>query len=117
MEAWQVYMEEFRRRGERAAAQEVGRDQLLSEAMHQAYQAAADRLTKHGWDDDHTLVVMRGLNGAVQQWMARPGADWDALGEEMRRRELELRDGFGDAAHRARPVAGPSAPESSAAGP
>ena len=108
MEAWQIYMEEFRRRGARAAAQEVGRDQLLSEAMHQAYQATADRLTnQHGWEDDHTLVVMRGLNGAVQQWMARPGADWDALGEEMRRREMELRDGFSDGAHRTQTAPGP----------
>jgi hypothetical protein len=95
MEAWQVYMEEFRRRGERAAAQEVGRDQLLSEAAHGAYQAAADRMTRdHGWPDEHTLVVMRGLNGAVQKWMSAPGADWTALGEELRRRETELRDGF-----------------------
>lgn len=95
MDAWQIYMEEFRRRGERAAAQEVGRNQLLSEAAHEAYQAAADRLTsQHGWEDEHTLVVMRGLNGAVQQWMGRSGSDWDALGEEMRRREAELRDGF-----------------------
>lgn len=101
MEAWQIYMEEFRRRGERAAAQEVGRDQLLSEAMHEAYQVTADRLTnQHGWEDDHTLAVMRGLNGAVQQWISRPGGDWDALGEEMRRREGELRDGFPDTAGR-----------------
>lgn len=95
MDAWQVYMEEFRRRGERAAAQQVGRDQLLAEAAHDAYRAAADRLTsEHGWEDEHTLVVMRGLNGAVQQWMGRPGADWDALGREMRRREDNLRTGL-----------------------
>ena len=95
MDAWQIYMEEFRRRGERAAAQEVGRDQLLSEAAHEAYQAAADRLTRdHGWADEHTLVVMRGLTGAVQQWMGRPGSDWEALSAEMQRREEELRTGF-----------------------
>ena len=95
MDAWQIYMEEFRRRGERAAAQEFGRDQLLSEAAHEAYEAASNRLTgEHGWEDEHTLVVMRGLNGAVQQWLARPGADWEALGEEMRRRETELRNGY-----------------------
>lgn len=95
MDAWQVYMEEFRRRGERAAAQQVGRDQLLSEAAHEAYQAAANRLTQQfGWGDEHALVVMRGLTGAVQQWIGRPGADWDALSREMQRRETELRDGF-----------------------
>jgi hypothetical protein len=95
MDAWQIYMEEFRRRGERAAAQEFGRDQLLAEAAHEAYEAASNRLTgQHGWEDERTLVVMRGLNGAVQQWLARPGADWEALGEEMRRRETELRNGY-----------------------
>ncbi|MBR9988422.1 MAG: hypothetical protein KFH98_01640 [Gemmatimonadetes bacterium] len=97
MDAWQIYIEEFRPRGERAAAQEVGRDQLLSEAAHEAYRAAADRLTRdHGWEDEHTLVVMRGLNGAVREWISRPGADWDALGAELRRREDELRNGFPD---------------------
>lgn len=97
MDAWQIYMEEFRRRGERAAAQQFSRDQLLSEAAHEAYEAAANRLTRdHGWEDEHTLVVMRGLNGAVQQWLAQPGADWDALGAEMRRRETDLRDGLSD---------------------
>lgn len=95
MDAWQIYMEEFRRRGERAAAQEVGRDQLLSEAAHEAYQAASDRLTRdHGWQDEHTLVVMRGLNGAVKAWMGRKGSDWEALGREMQRREMELRTGY-----------------------
>lgn len=95
MYAWQVYMDELRRRGERAAAQEVGRDELLSEAAHDAYRAAADRLTRdHGWEDEHTLVVMRGLNGAVKQWLERGSTDWGVLGDEMRRREDELRDGF-----------------------
>ena len=96
MEAWQVYMEEFRQRGERAAAQSVGRDQLLSEAAHDAYQAASNRLTQDGWEDEHALVVMRGLMGAVQKWIGSPDADWDALSLEMQRREAELRDGFGD---------------------
>jgi hypothetical protein len=32
----------------------------------------------------------------VKQWMEQPGADWEVLGEEMRRREAELRDGLDD---------------------
>jgi len=95
MDAWRIYMEEFRRRGERAAAQQIGRDELLSEAAHEAYQAAANRMTTdHGWEDEHTLVVMRGLNGAVQEWMSRPGTDWDELSAEMERRETELKNGL-----------------------
>jgi hypothetical protein len=99
MDAWQVYLDEFRQRGSRAADQRFGRDQLLAEAAHDAYQAAADRMTnEHGWSDEHTLVVMRGLNDAVRSWMKSGSTDWDALGEALQQREHELRDGFGGAA-------------------
>jgi hypothetical protein len=95
MEAWQVYLQEFRQRGERAHAQQFGRDQLLTEAAHDAYQAAADRMTRdHGWNDEHTLVVMRGLNDAVRSWLRAGSGDWDELGRELQRREDELRNGF-----------------------
>ena len=95
MDAWQIYLEELRQRGGRAAAQEIGREEMLTEAAHDAYRAAADRMTQqHGWNDEHTLVVMRGLNGAVQEWMSRPGTDWDELSAEMERRETELKNGL-----------------------
>jgi hypothetical protein len=35
------------------------------------------------------------LNGAVQRWLELGGGDWRALETELRRREGELRDGFG----------------------
>jgi hypothetical protein len=96
MNAWQVYLDEFRRRGERAAEQRFSRDQLLAEAAHDAYQTAADRMVReHGWSDEHTLVVMRGLNDAVKSWLQRGSTDWDALGQSLRDREQELTDGFG----------------------
>lgn len=95
MDAWQIYLEELRQRGGRAAAQEIGREEMLTEAAHDAYRAAADRMTQqHGWNDEHTLVVMRGLTGAVQDWIRRGSTDWDELGDEMRRREGELRTGY-----------------------
>jgi hypothetical protein len=104
MEAWSIYLEEFRRRGESAQQQRFGLQEVLSEAAHDAYQAATDRMTReHGWTDEHALVVMRGFNGAVQQWLALGGGDWSRLGEELRRREAELRDGFGDGARRPSP--------------
>jgi hypothetical protein len=97
MDAWQIYLEEFRRRGQKAHGQRFGRQELLTEAAHDAYQAAADRMTRdHGWADEHTLVVMRGLNEAVRRWLEMGGADWDALGSELQHRENELRDGFGE---------------------
>jgi hypothetical protein len=95
MEAWQVYLDEFRQRGERANAQQFSRQELLTEAAHDAYQAAADRMTRDlGWSDEHTLVVMRGLNEAVRGWLARGSTDWDELGREMQRREQDLTRGF-----------------------
>jgi hypothetical protein len=98
MNAWEVYLEEFRARGARAHGQRFSREEGLTEAAHDAYQAAADRMTReHGWSDEHTLVVMRGLNDAVRGWLDAGAADWDELGTELRRREMELRDGFGDA--------------------
>jgi hypothetical protein len=96
MDAWQIYLDEFRRRAGSADRQRFGRQETMTEAAHDAYQATADRMTNdHGWNDEHTLVVMRGLNGAVQRWLELGGGDWRALETELRRREGELRDGFG----------------------
>jgi hypothetical protein len=95
MNAWQVYLEEFRRRGDRAQAQQFDREQLLNEAAHDAYQAASDRMTReHGWTDEHTLVVMRGLNAAVRSWVRGGSSDWDVLRQDLQRREDELKNGF-----------------------
>lgn len=97
MDAWQIYLDEFRQRGAKAHGQRFGRQELLTEAAHDAYQAVADRMTRdHGWSDEHTLVVMRGLNEVVRRWLEMGGMDWDVLGETLRRREHELRDGFGE---------------------
>lgn len=98
MHAWQVFMEEFRHRAEGAASSQFERAELLGEAAHEAYRAAADRLTgEHGWEDEQTLVVMRGLTGVVQEWVAAGSTDWQSLAEEMRRREdaFERRGGGG----------------------
>jgi hypothetical protein len=95
MDAWQVYYEEFQRRGEPADAQRFGRQEMLTEAAHDAYQAAADRMTRdHGWGDEQTLVVMRGLNATVARWLDAGGADWNDLRDSLQRTEEELRSGF-----------------------
>jgi hypothetical protein len=96
MDAWQIYLDEFRRRGDKANAQPFARQELLTEAAHDAYQFASDRMTREfGWDDAHALVVMRGLNEAVRDWLKSGDTDWDSLGRELHRREEELRNGFG----------------------
>jgi len=95
MHAWQVYMEEFRRRAESAATAQFEQRAMMGEAAHDAYRAASDRLTQeHGWGDEQALVVMRGLNGAVQEWLDAGGGDWQTLAEAMRRREDELERGY-----------------------
>jgi hypothetical protein len=95
MQAWQVYIEEFRRRAADADERRFGRQELLTEAAHDAYEAAANRLTReYGWSDEHTLVIMRGLNAAVQNWLDLGGADWDTLIAQLQRREEEMKVGF-----------------------
>ncbi|HSJ09584.1 MAG TPA: hypothetical protein VK928_06700 [Longimicrobiales bacterium] len=98
MHAWQVYMEEFRRRAEPAAESQFERSRLLGDAAHEAYQAAADRLTRdHAWQDEEALVVMRGLMTEVKTWIDGGDSDWQALGESLRRMERD-REGNGGAA-------------------
>jgi hypothetical protein len=88
MQAWQVYLDELRQRVPSGSSQILDRQHVIGEAAHDAYQRASDRLTReHGWDDERTLVVMRGLNAAVKEWIDRGGQDWDVLGEALRHRE------------------------------
>jgi hypothetical protein len=95
MYGWQVYMEEFRSRAERAQQQRFGRLATLTEAAHDAYQAATDRLTQeHGWPDERALVIMRGLNAGVQNWLEHGSVDITRLERDLERRERELADGF-----------------------
>ena len=100
MEAWQVYLHELRQRVPDGTHEMFGHEDLIRVAAHDAYQRAADRMTsEHGWNDEHTLVVMRGLNAAVKEWLEGGRADWESLGGELQRREQELRTGFGDSLH------------------
>jgi len=95
MQAWEMYFDELRRRADGAERQAFGRHDRIAEAAHEAYRTVADRLTsQHGWSDERTLVVMRGLNGAVKDWLDSDTTDWDRLGRELERREAELREGF-----------------------
>jgi len=101
MQAATVYFEEFRRRGEAAGTQRFGRQELLTEAAHDAYQATSDRLTREfGWEDERALVVLRGLNAAVKRWLDSGGGDWDVLHDSLRSREAELEDGYGQRGER-----------------
>lgn len=97
MQAWEIYFEEFQRRGGAADAHRFARAEPLAEAAHDAYRAAADRLTgEYGWTDERTLIVMRGLNDAARRWLTTGSTNWDELRAELQRRERQLTAGYGD---------------------
>ena len=97
MKASTLYMQEFRARAGRAREQRFGRQLMLTDAAHEAYRVATNRLTgEFGWDDERALVVMRGLNSGVQRWLELGAMDLDALEKDLDRYEAELTDGFGE---------------------
>lgn len=80
MDAWQVFFDNFQERARRVADQQFGRADAYAEAAHEAYRTTADHLTReHGWSDDRTLNVMRGLNHAASQWIAQDNGSWEDL--------------------------------------
>lgn len=88
MEAWRIYVEEFRARGRRAAAQQFDRSNPLAEAAHEAYRVTSNRLTgEHGWQDERALVILRGFNAAARQWIEEGTGDWSRLERELERIE------------------------------
>lgn len=88
MHAWRIYMAELRARGEQAAARQIDRSEDLAEAVHEAYRATSDRLTReHGWNDERALVLLRGFNGAARSWIEDGGSDWASLERELARLE------------------------------
>jgi hypothetical protein len=91
MQAWQIYMQEFRARGERAAAQPFDREQALAEAAHEAYRITSNRLTQeHGWNDEKALVMLRGFNSAVQNWAGQDSRDIEELRTTLERVERQF---------------------------
>jgi hypothetical protein len=95
-----LYFDVLRSRAQRADdGGSFGREELISEAAHEAYRRTADRLTADaGWDEERALVVTRGLNEVVKGWLQREDRDWDGLHEELRRRAAAWeRPGSGDA--------------------
>ena len=86
MEPWEIYLAELQQRAQNVPPQAFGRDQLLAEAAHDAYQVTADRLTGEGMDAEHALTVTRMFGQAVKEWLGRNGSDWDALRAELSKR-------------------------------
>ncbi len=97
MEPWQFYFAELRRRTERIPPRGPGRDEMLAEAAHDAYQVTTDHLTREGWDDEKALTITRMFGQAVKDWIARGGDNWDVLNQDLGRRYNQWTDQRGGA--------------------
>ena len=87
-EAWIIFLEELRDRGEDIPEQEVNRGEDMAEAVHEAYQATADRLhLQEGWKEDRALRITKGFVKVSKQWIKDAEAegvmDWDDLEERL----------------------------------
>ncbi|MGH7476264.1 MAG: hypothetical protein ACRELD_08240 [Longimicrobiales bacterium] len=90
MQPHEIYLQEFRQRAERIDAQPFDRDAAYAEAAHEAYRVTSDRLTeREAFDGERALVLARGFNRAVQEWIRLERHDWDDLRERLRRIENE----------------------------
>ena len=82
---WEYYFDSFHGRAARMPAEAFGRNELLYEAAHDAYQTTADRLSNEGWDAERVLTVTRMFGQVVKDWLARGETDLTALREDLRR--------------------------------
>src|SRR5262245_64742997 len=97
MEPWEFYFDELRRRAERIPPRAPGRDEMLAELAHDAYQVTANHLTAAGWDDEKALIVTRLFGQTVKEWIARGSDNWDRLSDDLGRRYSAWTEQRGDA--------------------
>lgn len=95
MEPWEIYAGELEARGKNVARAQFGREELLMELAHDAYQRTTDALTERGWDEEDALTLTRIFGQEVKDWMAADELDWDALRERLRERWKDWQDNHG----------------------
>lgn len=81
---WEHYLAIFGARAARVPGDAFGRDQLLYEAAHDAYQATTNHMTQSGWDEEKALTVTRMFGQVVKDWLARDGRSLDGLRDNLR---------------------------------
>ena len=86
MEPWQMYLDTLRQRATKVPDRAFGREELLAEAAHDAYQTTTNRLTQEGWNEEEALIVTRMFGQTVKEWLARDSSDWDRLRDELGKR-------------------------------
>jgi hypothetical protein len=84
MEPWKFYLDRLGERVGRMPSNLPGREDLIAEAAHDAYQSTANRLTSEGWDEEDALTVTRMFGQAVREWIDNGSRDWDELAEHIR---------------------------------
>jgi hypothetical protein len=62
-----------------------GRNELLYEAAHDAYQTTTNELTGKGWDAEQALTITRMFGQVVKDWLANGGRDLGHLREDLRK--------------------------------
>lgn len=83
-EPWIIYLEELRERAEEVPYQQFNREEDMTEAAHETYQATADRLHNQlDFDEEEALRVTKGFGRVVKEWVEDGAMDWEELEERL----------------------------------
>lgn len=83
-EPWIIYLEELRERAEDVPYQQFNREEDMSEAAHDAYEATVDRLHDQlDLSEAEALRITKGFGRVVKEWISGGDMDWDELEERL----------------------------------
>ncbi|TVP58956.1 MAG: hypothetical protein EA351_02525 [Gemmatimonadales bacterium] len=87
-DAWIIFLEELRDRGEDIPQQEVNRGEDMAEAVHETFQATTDRLhLQENWKESRARRITKGFVKIATAWIKDAEAegvmDWDDLAERL----------------------------------
>ncbi|MBW3533992.1 MAG: hypothetical protein KY453_02045 [Gemmatimonadetes bacterium] len=85
-EPCEIYYDELLDRAEEIPLQRFNRAEDMSEAAHEAYQAAVDRLVRQlDLGEAEALALTRAFGREVKAWIEEDTYDWDELRERLER--------------------------------
>jgi len=83
-EAWIIYLEELRERGEEIPYQQFNREEDMREVAHEAYEATADRLHNQlDFSEEEALRITKSFMRTVKEWIEEGTMEWDDLEESL----------------------------------
>jgi len=83
MEPWKFYLDRLGERVGRTPPSLLGREALIAEAAHDAYQSTTNHLTAEGWDEEEALTVTRMFGQTVKRWLDSGNRDWNVFGTNV----------------------------------